>query len=90
MYTPLQTPIPMMDGVDLDISQTRADLLPDKYDRRCISVALAIRRLSSWHYKRSMSEGNVCRLSPKLLGFLVHKTADQAYTCTCTVMLCFM
>ena len=43
--TPLQTPIPitlMMDGVDLDVSQARADLLPDKYDRHRISVALAI------------------------------------------------
>ena len=50
----------MMDGVDLDVAQARADLLLDKYDRRRISQALAIRRLSSWHYKRPMSEGNVC------------------------------
>ena len=62
MYT---TPGPitsglMMDGVDLDVAQARADLLPDKYDRRRISQALAIRRLSSRHYKRPMSEGNVC------------------------------
>ena len=49
-----------MNGVDLDVSQARADLLPNKYDRRQISVTLAIRRLSSRHYKRSMSEGNVC------------------------------
>ena len=49
-----------MDGVDLDVAQARADLLPDKYDRRRISQALAIRRLSSWHYKRPMSEGSVC------------------------------
>ena len=62
MYT---TPGPiasalMMDGVDLDVAQARADLLPDKYDRRRISQALAIRRLSSRHYKRPMSEENVC------------------------------
>ena len=41
------TSAPMMDGVDLDVSQARADLLPDKYDRRRISGVLAIRRLSS-------------------------------------------
>ena len=62
MYT---TPGPiasalMMDGVDLDVAQARADLLPNKYDHRRISQALAIRRLSSRHYKRPMSEGNVC------------------------------
>ena len=49
-----------MDGIDLDVSQARADLLPDKYDRRRISGVLAIRRLSSRHYKRQMSEGDVC------------------------------
>ena len=49
-----------MDQVDLDASQVRADLLPDKYDRRRISQILAIRRLSSRHYKRPISEGNVC------------------------------
>ena len=49
-----------MDGVDLDIAQARADLLPDKYDHHLISQSLANRRLSSRHYKRPMSEGNVC------------------------------
>ena len=49
-----------MDGIDLDVSQARTDLLPDKYDRRRISGVLAIRRLSSRHYKRQMSEGDVC------------------------------
>ena len=57
----------MMDGVDLDVSQARADLLPDKYDRRRISGVLAIRRLSSRHYKRQMSEGDVCSVWVLLL-----------------------
>ena len=56
-----------MDGVDLDVSQARADLLPDKYDRRRISGVLAIRRLSSRHYKRQMSEGDVCSVWVLLL-----------------------
>ena len=50
----------MMDGVDLYVSQARTDLLPDKYDLRRISGVLAIRRLSSRHYKRQMSEGDLC------------------------------
>ena len=49
-----------MDGIDLDVAQAHVDLLPNKYDRRRISQALPIRRLSSQHYKRPMSEGNVC------------------------------
>ena len=57
----------MMDGVDLDVSQARADLFPDKYDRRRISGVLAIRRLSSRHYKRQMSEGDVCSVWVLLL-----------------------
>ena len=56
-----------MDGVDLYVSQARADLLPDKYDRRRISGVLAIRRLSSRHYKRQMSEGDVCSVWVLLL-----------------------
>ena len=56
-----------MDGVDLDVSQARSDLLPDKYDRRRISGVLAIRRLSSRHYKRQMSEGDVCSVWVLLL-----------------------
>ena len=56
-----------MDGVDLDVSQARADLLPDKYDSRRISGVLAIRRLSSRHYKRQMSEGDVCSVWVLLL-----------------------
>ena len=50
----------MMDRVDLDVSQARADLLPDKYARRRVRGTLAIRRLSSQHCKRSMSECDVC------------------------------
>ena len=61
------TSAPMMDGVDLDVSQARADLLPDKYDRRRISGVLAIRRLSSRHYKKQMSEGDVCSVWVLLL-----------------------
>ena len=61
------TSAPMMDGVDLDISQARANLLPDKYGRRRISGVLAIRRLSSRHYKRQMSEGDVCSVWVLLL-----------------------
>ena len=56
-----------MDGVDLDVSQARADLFSDKYDRRRISGVLAIRRLSSRHYKRQMSEGDVCSVWVLLL-----------------------
>ena len=56
-----------MDRVDLDVSQARADLLPDKYDRRRISGVLAIRRLSSCHYKRQMSKGDVCSVWVLLL-----------------------
>ena len=56
-----------MDGVDLDVSQARVDLLPDKYDRRRISGVLAISRLSSRHYKRQMSEGDVCSVWVLLL-----------------------
>ena len=57
-----------MDGVDLDVSQARAELLPDKYDRRRISGVLAIRRLSSRHYKRqTVSEGDVCSVWVLLL-----------------------
>ena len=58
-YTPI-TSAPTMDGVDLDVSQARTDLLPDKCDRRRVSGVLAIRRLSSRHYKRQISEGDVC------------------------------
>ena len=69
LYTspPPITTAPMMDGVDLDVSQARADLLPDKYGRRRISGVLAIRRLSSRHYKRQMSEGDVCSVWVLLL-----------------------
>jgi hypothetical protein len=56
----------MMDRVDL----ARADdLLPDKYGGRRISGVLAIRRLSSRHYNRQMSEGDVCR------GWIVYEVA---------------
>ena len=57
----------MMDGVDLDVSQARADLLPDQYDRHRISGVLVIRRLSSRHCKRQMSEGDVCSVWVLLL-----------------------
>lgn len=48
-----------MDQVDLDVAQARANLRHNKYNRNRISQALTIRRLSSRHYKRPMSEGNV-------------------------------
>ena len=59
MYTTIASGV-MLDGVDLDVAQARVNLLPDKCDRRRISQALTIRRLSGRYYKRPMSEGNVC------------------------------
>ena len=84
-----------MDGVDLDVAQARADLLPDKYDRRRISQALAIRRLSSRHYKRPMSEGNV-RSGWMLLLLLVcslhhiHSRYWQSFKRRHALLICFV
>ena len=81
-----------MDQVDLDASQARADLLPDKYDRRRISQTLAIRRLSSRHYKRPMSEGNVCSGWMLLLVLVrfIHSKYWRSFKSRHSLLVCFV
>ena len=78
-----------MDGVDLDVAQARADLLPDKYE------ALEIRRLSSRHYKRPMSEGSVCSgwMLPLLLVcslYHIHYKYWQSFKRRHALLVCFV
>ena len=85
-----------MDRVDLDVAQARVDILPGKYDRRRISEVLAIRRLSSRHYKRPMSEGDVCSgwmlllVMVWLLHHIPHSKYWQSFKRRHPLLVCFI